>query len=1515
MYFPVGWPKQLKVNYNDNTELHFLASSLDKLFVAVLSGKTIGIWFCKPNVELVSVKRSVECLKQHGNNQFLAWKPSSLLLAVVTSENFILFYRVEQNKQYPTCYEQLYSNNGIPEEGIPNLQSIPSLSLSLSHHIQIPGGVTSMVSLKEDLVLGTGRGLVQRVGWVDGRIKTRFTIELASVPFSTDLQQTRATPLNDSSVHVTHLEYSSLIGGFAVVLSNGRAAFLASSSLKFEPNHVVGVWAQEMCDVSCVAINHKFSLIAFADNSGDGTVYQMDEATGSLVISHKLAISSKDLPDARQRCGGVSLMKWSVDGAVVVMAWARGAFAVWSVFGSLLFHSTALHAGYNSSSLQNTFKITSMEWGCEGYHLWMIKEDNRKEKKKDDDNKDGKVGDHDNNDGDNKEKDKKETAKTVEDIKDSINNIPTSSSSSSKPPLPSFSSSSSSSHTIIPSSPSADEISLSAPQSSSSSSSSKLILFNFVKSSLFNNPFLGNQVHLLMQGEDKLYLNPEDGLADSSSTHQSCPSVVSNRQWHVLTPPPSYLANNWPIRYAAMSSSGNWLAAAGRRGFSHYSLLSRRWKMFGNETQESDMLVTGGLAWWKEFICVPCYNLLDQRDEIRLYNRESKLDNSLMSHRRTHSATTLTNVFLHLLITLSQDCTISIFALSRSRLPKSTEQADITLVQEINIDNFIPHPSNVLAVTLTSLRTDAGCEHTHGAEKQAESILINVAGRLLLFQRDRCLDNHQSPHNNWLAFTAPVVVASSVETMWLSWRCSHQKPHLTDALWLGCGASGLKVWLPLQLKEDTKSRRKGFLSKRIMLPFNADIYPLAMLFEAGIILGAMTESTPHQAPPSQSSPLLSPSFSYLLLERTSQIYLHHILRQLLRRNLGIHALEIARSCTGLVYFPHVLELLVHEVLEEESTSKEPIPDALLPRVVAFVEEFPEYLQTIAHCARKSDAAVWEGFFSVVGSPSDLFQNCLQSRELTTASSYLIILQNLETPSQARQHAIALLDAALDDSMWDLARDLVRYLSAIVNDAATTPATPTSATGGRKRQNSQSKYSGFYTPSTSSNVVDPFMHSGVIRARSLSKDEIQNFNKTVDSPVAVSKSRQLSSSTTTTHPTSISSPTMDQHGDKLDINMVLERHARKLMSTYALCSLARFAANLDDYHLVAWLRKERLSSARVDDFIAALKALHRDFQWPLPIIPIFQLPKLDSVGSLQMSSADTSLNDVSSTRSSLQSRFKRSTSMDASEEGTTSLPDKNSSDSSSSPANASDALIRAEVDKLCLDLLSISTGTPQANLQLRYLYQLLMEAECLEWALVVSVVLQDTCLFSRTVAAAYLPSTPHPTILRMLRGSQAFVAWSLIECPGYSSLVLSLKEDLMLLESVEKKVLATAASNKRTSLNLQQQHNNLEQQHNNVPQHSTQQQNTSQQLQHNNTQHLQLNLQQSHNLQQQQYNTQQQLLSESHAPTTNKESLNGDDDDVTKSTNQENVVNGDDGGGENDDDVIEEDNSKGMCSIS
>lgn len=160
------------------------------------------------------------------------------------------------------------------------------------------------------------------------------------------------------------------------------------------------------------------------------------------------------------------------------------------------------------------------------------------------------------------------------------------------------------------------------------------------------------------------------------------------------------------------------------------------------------------------------------------------------------------------------------------------------------------------------------------------------------------------------------------------------------------------------------------------------------------------------------------------------MYLHQILRQLIRRNLGNKAWEIARCCTDLPYFPHSLELLLHEVLEEEATSKEPIPDALLPSVLEFIQEFPVYLQTVVQCARKTEIALWPYLFSSAGKPKELFQKCMAARQLQTAASYLIILQNLEPSSVSRQYATLLLDTALEQKDWPLAKDLVRFLRAI-----------------------------------------------------------------------------------------------------------------------------------------------------------------------------------------------------------------------------------------------------------------------------------------------------------------------------------------------------------------------------------------------------------------------------------------------------------------------------------------------------
>lgn len=42
------------------------------------------------------------------------------------------------------------------------------------------------------------------------------------------------------------------------------------------------------------------------------------------------------------------------------------------------------------------------------------------------------------------------------------------------------------------------------------------------------------------------------------------------------------------VQFAAIDTAGQCMAVAGRRGFAHYSLLTRKWKLFGNITQVCD---------------------------------------------------------------------------------------------------------------------------------------------------------------------------------------------------------------------------------------------------------------------------------------------------------------------------------------------------------------------------------------------------------------------------------------------------------------------------------------------------------------------------------------------------------------------------------------------------------------------------------------------------------------------------------------------------------------------------------------------------------------------------------------------------------------------------------------------------------------------------------------------------------------------------------------------------------------
>ncbi|XP_053322022.1 guanine nucleotide exchange factor subunit RIC1 isoform X2 [Spea bombifrons] len=1347
MYFLSGWPKKLLCPLKSLEKPFHIQSDSQRIYFSVLSQTQLSIWYSRPSVLIASYKESAKAAAQFGAYIQSEWRPDSSMIVIASTNGYILFFDIVPAGDDKYLYEPVYPRGSPHIKLLPHYkeeQCAPALNLETKKVLDLQASITSIQSMMEHLLVATEDGLLHLVHW-EGMTNGRKAINLSTIPFSVDFQPSRGSFLDFGDVFIRDMEYCVTLDGFAVVFNDGRVGFITPLSSHLTSDQIHGVWAPDVTDGTCVAVNSKYRLMAFGCASGSVLVYTIDNTTGAMQLSHKLELTPKQYPDIWNKTGAVKLIRWSPDCSVVMVTWEYGGLSLWSVFGAHLICTLGGDFAYRADGTKKeTLKISSMSWGTEGYHLWAIATDSSH------------AGGHGTND------------KAV-------------------------------------------------PQQAG------ILQFQFIKSALTVNPCMSNQEQVLLQGEDRLYLNCGDATqtqtSRSPSSHtehkplrerspfpggaadsQGLSTLLGHRHWHVVQIHSTYLESNWPIRYSAIDKGGQNVAVVGKFGFAHYSLLTKKWKLFGNITQEQNMMVTGGLAWWNNFIVLACYNISDHQEELRVYLRTSNLDNAFAHVTKVQQETLLLSMFRDIVILFRADCSICLYSIERLKEgPNPT--ACLQVLQEVSMSRYIPHPSLVVSVTLTSVRTETGISLKVPQQAcDAESIMLNLAGQLIMLQRDRSgpqirEKDTRSHQHKLLPFCAPVVLAQSVENVWSTCRANKQKRHLLEALWLSCGGAGMKVWLPLFPRDYRKPH--SFLSKRIMLPFHINIYPLAVLFEDALVLGAINETVAYDClnilSTSPSEPL-EVQFPFCIVERTSQIYLHHILRQLLVRNLGEQALLLAHSCAALPYFPHVLELMLHEVLEEEATSREPIPDPLLPNVAKFITEFPLFLQTVVHCARKTEYALWNYLFAAVGNPKDLFEECLMAQDLDTAASYLIILQNMEAAAVSRQHATLLFNTALEQGKWDLCRHMIRFLKAIGSgESETPPSTPTTQ-----------------EPSTTGGF-EFFRHRSISLSQSPENLPTGKFNlqKTMSMPTGPAGKRWSKDS---------------DCAENMYIDMMLWRHARRLLEEIRLKDLGCFSAQLG-FELIGWLCKERTRAARVEDFVTALKKLHEDFLWPFPVLPAssfcspFKNTRFRAGAGeqfLKSQSADNFLNmdmeagipsaprshswlgsmstaqrdmDCNSTHSPHTQDAFLSPLLNKGDEcsigSATDLTETSSmldGDWTMVDENFSTlSLTQSELEHISMEL--ANKGPHKSQVQLRYLLHVFMEAGCLEWCVIIGLILRESSVISQVLNFMQCPEVAEEMLQGILTGLQSVDAWSTTDCPGYKPFLNIIKPQLQKLPEV------------------------------------------------------------------------------------------------------------------------------------
>ena len=445
--------------------------------------------------------RSIQSLKNYGNNVSVLLRPDSSIAVVQTSLGFLITYTIIPDPN-ARVYQQLRENGHAHRQSNSDRlafeeerRGFPEVNIRFRMVIKVDAGIGKVLALDDELVVATEKPpAVQCIRWAPDNTGSQTSTELLS----------RMSWIQKKSC-VVDMVYDRAMSLAVWTTNEGRA--YAVQRLSPQPKDAdaprrlfrgYGFHTPERDDdvATNASINARFSLLAIGCANAEIHVYTARDYQGSIPLSHKL-----EPPMSLLSTGPISTLSYSPDGYCLFVGYEKG-WALWSVYGKIQASSFTADPKISETNGEGWLQgVQNGAWLSAGTNILL-------------------TGQND------------DRLWLMEMAKSAVTGC-------------------------------------------------------YCAANVSRTVLLTNSSLMVYRGYDLPVLTTIS--ADASL-------------WHHVQIPPTYLANQRPIRSAVISSDGRYVAIAGRRGLAHYSVSSGRWKTFDDMQAENVFVVRGGMCWYQHIL-------------------------------------------------------------------------------------------------------------------------------------------------------------------------------------------------------------------------------------------------------------------------------------------------------------------------------------------------------------------------------------------------------------------------------------------------------------------------------------------------------------------------------------------------------------------------------------------------------------------------------------------------------------------------------------------------------------------------------------------------------------------------------------------------------------------------------------------------------------------------------------------------------------------------------------------------